>query len=163
MPGYGWRSLTGDRSPHSTGDTGGCSVRTCSAGTNIDGTRCSAISTEATAKVVSRPPAHRITGVVWLWRTSERWNCLTAPGKQLKTTRAPKHASKKSNSMWMTTLNQILLNHPTRKVQNSRLAETSKRTTHLAQWRGHQHRRIHRNADHDRISTIIASNWHAIQ
>jgi len=46
-----------------------------------------------------------------------------APGKQQKITRGLKHASKKSNSMWMTTLKPFpLLRHPIRKVQNSRLA-----------------------------------------
>src|SRR5207248_2552224 len=43
--------------------------------------------------------------------------------KRQKITRGPKPVSKKSNSMWMTSLSQFpLLIHPTRKVQNSRLA-----------------------------------------
>ena len=119
---YGPRSFTGDRSPHSTGDADGCSVRTYWAGTDIDGSRCCATSTEATAKAVSSPREHRITGAAWQSRISAKWSCSSALGKQQKITRAPKHASKKSNSMWMPTLNQFrLLNHPTQKVQNSSL------------------------------------------
>jgi len=38
-----------DRSPHSTGDEDGCSVRTCWAGTNVGGSRCCATNTAATA------------------------------------------------------------------------------------------------------------------
>jgi len=46
-----------------------------------------------------------------------------ALGKQQKTIRGPKPASKKSNLMWMTSLSQFpLLNHPNQKVQNSSLA-----------------------------------------
>ena len=37
MPRYGPRSFTGARSRHSTADADGCSVHTCSAGTDING------------------------------------------------------------------------------------------------------------------------------
>jgi hypothetical protein len=122
MPKYGPRSFIGDRSLHSTGDADGCSVRTSWAGTDIDGFKCCATSTEATAKVVSSPPVHRITGAAWQWRISAKWNCSISLGKQQQIIRGPKHASKKSNSMWMPTLNQFrLLNHPTQKMQDSRL------------------------------------------
>jgi hypothetical protein len=43
----------------------GCSVRTYWAGTDIDGSKGCATSTEATAKVVSSPRVHRITGAAW--------------------------------------------------------------------------------------------------
>jgi len=48
-----------------------------------------------------------------------------ALGKPQKITRGPKPASKKSNLMWMTTLNPFRLpHHPTQKVQNSSLGDT---------------------------------------
>src|SRR6266849_1829194 len=116
------RSFTGDRSPHCTGAADGCSVRTYWAGTNLDGSRCCATSTAATAKAASSPPVLRITGVASQLRTSVRWSCSMALGKQQRTIRGPKPASKKSNSMWMTSLSQFpLLDHPNQKVQNSRL------------------------------------------
>ncbi len=54
-----------------------------------------------------------------------------ALGKQQKTIRGPKPASKKSNLMWMTSLSQFpLLNHPNQKVQNSSLAKADEDIEH---------------------------------
>src|SRR5437868_2142429 len=73
-----------------------------------------------------KPASPSITGAAWPLRISARCSCSTALGKQQKITRDPKPVSKKSKSMWMPSLNQFgLLNHPTRKVQNSSLAKES--------------------------------------
>src|SRR5439155_10696078 len=87
-----------------------------------DGSRCCATSMEETAKAVLNPRVHRISGAAWQAKISDRWRSSTALGKRQKITRGPKPVSKKSNSMWMTSLSQFpLLIHPTRKVQNSSL------------------------------------------
>ena len=62
MPIYGRRSFTGDRSPHSIGDVDGCSARTYRAGIDNAGSRSCATSTEVTARPVSIPRMHGITG-----------------------------------------------------------------------------------------------------
>src|SRR5262249_31647561 len=116
MPRYGPRSFTGDRSQHSTEDANGCSVRTCWAGTDSDGSRCCATSMVAKANLVFNPPTHPRTGAAWQSRISTKWNCSTLLGKQPKITLGPKHASMTSNWTWMTTLS-----YPSQKVQNSRL------------------------------------------
>ena len=57
-----------------------------------------------------------------------RWSCSTTLGKRLKITRGLRHASKRSNSMWMTTLRQSRHLHQTsQKVQNSSLDEQRRR------------------------------------
>jgi hypothetical protein len=122
MPRYGPRSFTGARSRHSTAAADGCSVHTCWAGTDIDGSRCCATSMVAIAKAVSSPLSLRRTGAAWQYKISLRWSCSTTPGKPQKIARAPKPASKKSNSMWTPALNSFrLLHHPTQKMQNSSL------------------------------------------
>ena len=125
MPRYGLRSFIAGRSLHSTRDADGYSAHTCWVGTDIDGSRCCATSTAATAKPVSNPRVHPITGAAWQWRISARSNCSTVLGKPQPTTPGPKPASKTLNSMWMTALSQFRQTpHPSQKVQNSRLASS---------------------------------------